>query len=417
MHTEDESRAPGPERRPTCGTCRRPTAVCYCAHVIAIPSATRVVLLQHPREEDRPIGTAHMASLCLPSAEVHVGVDWSESRVLEEILSDSTRKAYLLYPGDDALDIVASPPSEPATLVVVDGTWAQAKKMVKTNPRLAAMPRVSFVPPSPSEYRIRREPKETYLSTIESLVLVLGAMEGDHTKFAPMLEPFRAMVDRQIACEKTYQGARRRRKRNAKRSPRTPIPDVLVDASRTRVCVTGEVNAWPYDAAERRAPDYLDEVVVWTAERLETGERFSGVGKSTYPLAVGTPRHAEVSRERIEGGASRDAFLRAWAAFLRESDVLCSWGHHAPALLLGEGGALPADRVDLRSVSRLVARGKVGTIEEHGESLALSDVSPLESLGRAARRLALLVGIARHVQAVPRATVPRPGAHALAHGA
>jgi DTW domain-containing protein YfiP len=401
-HTEDESVDVVRERRPTCDTCRRPKAVCYCAHVAAIPSATRVVVLQHPREEDRPIGTAHMASLCLSNAQVHVGLKWDESALIEEIFADSSRKAFLLYPGDGALDIVANPPSEPATLIVVDGTWAQAKKLVRMNPRLAAMPRVSFVPPSPSEYRIRREPKETYLSTIESLVLVLGALEGDAQKFAPMLEPFRAMIDSQLACEHEFQGGRKRRRRTHTLGPRTPIPELLVDASRTRVCVTGEVNAWPYGAPERQAPNYRDDVVVWTAERLETGEQFSIVAKATYPLANGTPLHAEVPRRVLDEGITREAFIDAWRGFLLPTDVLCSWGHHAPALLFGEGGTLPDDRLDIRSVSRLAARGKVGTIEEHGEAVNASGASSLVGYGRAARRLALLTGITRHLQTLRR---------------
>lgn len=393
--TEDDLEARG---RPTCARCRRPTVVCYCAHVVAIPAQTRVVLLQHPREEDRPIGTAHMASLCLPSASVHVGTNFDDAPILEEILGDERRSAYLLYPGDDARDIVNDPPQEPITLVVVDGTWAQAKKLVKTNARLAAMPRVSFVPPSPSEYRIRREPKETYLSTLESLVLVLGALEGDSAKFAPMMAPFRAMIDKQLAFERELQGARARRKRKRPRTPRTLLPEALLDTTRTHVVVSGEANAWPYGAPERGDAHYRDEIIVWVAERLETGERLALVAPPRYPLSPGAPLHAEMAAERILGAPPRDDLRQRWEAFLRPGDVLCSWGHHAPGLLLAEGLTLPEPRVDVRSAARLAARGKVGTIEEHGAALGIDATPGLEGFGRAARRLALLAGITRTLQ-------------------
>jgi len=39
------------------------------------PHATRVLLLQHPHESGVAIGTAHMATVCLPNAELHLGVD------------------------------------------------------------------------------------------------------------------------------------------------------------------------------------------------------------------------------------------------------------------------------------------------------------------------------------------------------
>jgi DTW domain-containing protein YfiP len=162
--------------RATCARCRRPESVCYCAHLTSLETATRIVLLQHPRERDVAIGTARMASLCLPNAELHVGVHWRDSAALARALSDPERPAALLYPGEGAIDVVLSPPSGPVTLIVVDGTWWQTKKVVRENPELARLPRFAFTPPAPSEYRIRREPQDDYVSTIEALVHVLGAL-------------------------------------------------------------------------------------------------------------------------------------------------------------------------------------------------------------------------------------------------
>src|SRR5690606_19385964 len=125
--------------------------------------------LQHPRERDMPIGTARMASLCLPAAELHVGIRWDERSPLAAELRDPARPAILLYPGPGARDILAEPPAGPVTLVVVDGTWSQAKTLVRDNPILHALPRYAFATPEPSHYRIRREPRAEYCSTIEAL--------------------------------------------------------------------------------------------------------------------------------------------------------------------------------------------------------------------------------------------------------
>ena len=72
-----------------------------------------------------PIGTARMAHLSLPNSELHQGVEFtSHARVRELAAANGTA---LLFPGDGAVD-----PSElaepPRTLIVVDGTWAQARK-------------------------------------------------------------------------------------------------------------------------------------------------------------------------------------------------------------------------------------------------------------------------------------------------
>ena len=49
--------------RSLCAACRRPDVVCVCAHVHAMPTRTRVLLLQHPKERKVGVGTARIAHL------------------------------------------------------------------------------------------------------------------------------------------------------------------------------------------------------------------------------------------------------------------------------------------------------------------------------------------------------------------
>src|SRR4051812_34726481 len=230
--------------RVVCGRCRRPASVCYCHALPRIDTATRVVILQHPRERDMPIGTARMASLCLPGAELRVGIQWT-GELLAGAIGDPARPAILLYPGPGARDILRDPPRGPVTLIVVDGTWSQARTVVRDNPVLQALPRYAFATPEPSHYRIRREPRAAYVSTIEALMHVLGALEGDPARFRSLLDPLRAMVDAQLACQA---GSPRRgmRQVHRPRPPRRVVPDAIVERFDDLVCVVGEANAWPY---------------------------------------------------------------------------------------------------------------------------------------------------------------------------
>ena len=174
--------------RVVCGRCRRPASVCYCHALPRLDTATRVVILQHPRERDMPIGTARMASLCLPRAELRVGIRWT-AELLAGAIGDPARPAILLYPGPGARDILRDPPPGPVTLIVVDGTWSQARTVVRDNPVLHALPRYAFATPEPSHYRIRREPRAEYVSTIEAVMHVLGALEGEPSRFRSLLDP------------------------------------------------------------------------------------------------------------------------------------------------------------------------------------------------------------------------------------
>ena len=194
--------------RRMCFLCRRPESACYCRYLCSIETQTRVVLLQHPRERDVPFGTARMASLCLPNSGLYVGYAWEDPSMLSHELSHPDRPAMLLYPDELARDVSSNPPPGPVTLVVVDGTWPNTRKMVKRSALLRDLPRIAFAPARPSEYRIRREPRPDCVSTIEALAHVLGALEGDPERFERLLLPFRKMVEQQVGLIQKYKRAK-----------------------------------------------------------------------------------------------------------------------------------------------------------------------------------------------------------------
>jgi DTW domain-containing protein YfiP len=387
----------GFEPRAVCARCRRPQRVCYCRHITPIETATRIVLLQHPRERDVAIGTARMASLCLPSSELHVGVDWDGSPDLARALSDPARPPALLYPGEGAIDIAQSPPPGPITLVVVDGTWSQTKTLVRHNSRLAALPRYAFVPPAPSEYRIRREPRETYVSTIEALVHVLGVLEGSPERFAALLLPFRAMVDVQIEHERRIHGARLRHGRTNEGAPRYPnLPPILRERAGDLVCVLGEANAWPF-RPPMASSAYPDELAQWIACRASTGEVLERVIAPSHPLGPNTTVHTRLSAERLATGCSMAELFEAWNAFVRPTDVLCFWGPHAKSLFANAGGALPRELLDMRHTTRTFAKGRLGHLEELAARFSGGAVPASLGAGRAGARLGQLVAVTRHL--------------------
>jgi len=372
-----------------CVRCRRPTSVCYCVALPRIETATRVVILQHPRERDMPIGTARMASLCLPGAELHVGVHWGDSAALAGALRDPARPPILLYPGPGARDILRDPPRGPVTLVVVDGTWSQAKTVVRDNAVLQALPRYAFATPEPSQYRIRREPRAEYVSTIEAVMHVLGVLEGEPARFRSLLDPLRAMVDAQLACQ-ARSPRRRERHPRSPRPPRRRVPDEVVTRFGDLVCVVGEANAWPYRAGVTSPPE---ELVHWFAHRVATGETFSELAAPEGALSPSTAFHTELAEDDLRRGAARGELFARFAEFSRPADILCAWGHYSHALVVGSGGTLPGERLDLRAEARRLANRKLGSLEAYAGGLV--PPPPPLAPGRAGKRLAMLVEIVR----------------------
>lgn len=377
--------------------CRRPTSVCYCAAIPTLPTQTRVVILQHPRERDMPIGTARMASLCLPQSELHVGVTWSEHAPLRAALADPSRPAILLYPGPGARDILAEPPEGPVTLVVVDGTWSQAKSVVRDNPILHALPRYAFATPEPSHYRIRREPRAEYCSTIEALMHVLGVLEGKPDDFRALLAPFHAMVDAQLAAQ-AARPARRVRVPRVKKPIVERLPPALVERFDDLVLVVGEANAWPYVRDHRRATGrdaQLDELVHWIALRPSTGEVFEQLAAAEAPLSPSTCFHTRLTEAQLAAASSRAALFESFAKFVRPTDVIGAWGHYSTNLFKASGGVL-GETLDLRAVAQRLTNKKLGGIEQFSTMIG-NTRAPLGD-GRAGSRLAALAAIVDHVR-------------------
>jgi DTW domain-containing protein YfiP len=362
-----------------------------------VETRTRVLILQHPRERDVAIGTARMASLCLPNSELAIGADWSESARLKAALSDPERPAVLLYPGEGAIDVTANPPAGPVTLIVVDGTWRQARNLVKHNPAIAALPKYAFTPPAPSNYRIRKEPDEAYVSTIEALFYVLGALEGDPARFEALLVPFRAMVDTQIECEaRARHLGSRHRKFRVHREPKLRLPGELTRDG-DLVCLVAEANAWPVRRAEGVKP-HPDELVQLAAYRPSTGERLDVVVRPRAPVAPRIPDYIGVPLDVLAAGESLDAALAKWRTFIRDTDVLCVWGTYALSLLREAEGFVPETSIDLRNVARVFHGSKahvqkLGTLEDYVASFAAVEPEVRLAQGRAGTRLGHLVRV------------------------
>jgi DTW domain-containing protein YfiP len=171
----------------------------------------RVVILQHPQEPDKVLGTAPLCVRALAKAELKVGLSWpSFSKMLGT--QDMPSEWGVLYLGskdkkysrpvnvlDKKLNVIEPPPFLKG-IVVLDGTWSQAKTLWWRNPWLLKLRRVVIQPDKPSRYgNLRKEPRPEAVSTIEAVAMVLRDVEGNphaaeylEQAFERMLETFRA---------------------------------------------------------------------------------------------------------------------------------------------------------------------------------------------------------------------------------
>lgn len=370
------------EPRAICAGCGRPPSVCWCAQAVSLRTRTRVVILQHPREARVAIGTVAIAARCLPEALVDRAVVFPPERLAALLHGDPARPPVLLFPTDDARDLRAEPFAHDVTLVLLDGTWTLAARLLKLNPALRELPRVRFTPAAPSRYRIRREPEAHCVASIEALAEALGVLERDPVRYAGLLAPFEAMVDHQIRCARDHHPRRRTRPHGpAPSTQRRASPLDALDPARV-VLSYGEASAWPRGLADAPADELLHQV----AYRPHSGETLELFLAPTRPVAPSFYHHAELPRDVLDAAIPRAAFLDRWRAFAGEGDAVLSWGHYATDLLAGEGIVIP---------TRLDVRTEVAT-RRHARPGVLEDLAPGAAAlgrGRAGRRLGALAAV------------------------
>jgi DTW domain-containing protein YfiP len=369
-------------QRPTCARCRRPTAFCYCASLPSLTTATNVVFVQHPKERDKAIGTARMAHLSLPGSTLVEGIEVDEHPQVAPLLGRDD--VAVLFPGASARPVTEWGARPPTTMIVVDGTWWQAKRVMERSPRLASLPRMSIDAPAPSTYRIRKPPSDQHLSTVEAVALALGVLEDAPDKFATMRRPFDVMVERQLEAQQRR--VARVRKRPKRLTPPLRELEVLRDAPERGVVVYAEANA--HSRAERAPgePELLQLVARWPV----TGQSFEAILRPRRPLGQHVPDRLGVAADVFETGEEVRSFLHRWREHLAPGGVLCAWGSFPRDLLAREEGAR-RDFIDLRALTARCLGGAAGGIERGASRLC--GVSPPALPRRADNMLVLIADV------------------------
>lgn len=330
-----------------------------------------------------------MAHLALPNSELHVGVSFDEHPRVQQLSEDPN--AAVLFPGPDSRELTTLE-KPPSTLVVIDGTWVQARKVLERNEKLLALPRVCFTPERPGNYRIRAEPAAHCVSTIEAVVEALGHLEKAPERFRPMLKAFEHMVDRQVEFAEQVGGARHRRKRARQKRPKPPS---ALQQGGELVAVYAEANAHALDSGVEGPA----ELVHLVALRLSSGERFEAIIAPRRQLAPNAPRHLELPARTLLEGESVEAALERWRKFVREGDRLCTWGPYAFDLLVTEG-AVSGQFIDVRLEAARHFRRRPGGVEQ-AAVLFERRGQPSLGAGRAGRRLSALAQVIDALAALP----------------
>jgi DTW domain-containing protein YfiP len=199
----------------TCPHCLKPKTICVCDGIVPIDNRIALLILQHPQEQSQDLGTARLVVRHLTNAEFRIGLSWpSLSKILDRP-ADPKRWAVLYLgsmqpedfpPGREiaVLDRKGQPVADQDAalagiegVVVLDGTWSQAKTLWWRNAWMLKGQRIALKPRHPSLYgKLRREPRREALSTLESAALLLSRLEQRPEIETALLGTFARMLER-----------------------------------------------------------------------------------------------------------------------------------------------------------------------------------------------------------------------------
>src|SRR5216684_1709978 len=201
--------------------CRQSADLCVCDGIVPVANRVALLILQHPQEQDRALGSARLAALQLKNAVLRIGLSWpSLAKALGR--PAEPRRWAVLYLGSAKVgqlardrDVVAldrkgeAEPDQDAALsdiegvVVLDGTWSQAKTLWWRNPWMLKCRRVVLGPSRPSRYgKLRREPRRDGLATIEAAAMLLGRLDRPEIE-ETLVASFERMLAKYRAAQRT----------------------------------------------------------------------------------------------------------------------------------------------------------------------------------------------------------------------
>jgi len=186
-----------------------------CEFIHPIDTKTKFIILMHPKEFKKvKNGTGHFTHLSLSNSKLFIGVDFTNHKEINEIIS--THQSYILYPSKDAINISTQNPhvnsnrlseaKRDRAIFLIDSTWTCSVTMLRDSKNLRDLEHISFNNTKLSEFKIKEQPEDYCLSTIESTLTVLELLNKwdieslDKKDLDSFLNPFYKMIEYQIKC-------------------------------------------------------------------------------------------------------------------------------------------------------------------------------------------------------------------------
>jgi tRNA-uridine aminocarboxypropyltransferase len=155
-----------------CKRCLLQLEICVCKALPRVDARTEIVLIQHVTEQFLTSNTGRFAALALPKSRIFA-YGGGEAFDPEPLCAPGSMLLYSSGPAPGR-----PLPFLPERLIVLDGSFRQARRMYKRVPQLRELPEFRLPAPRVTPTRLRRPTQPEGMSTIEAIAAALSTLEG-----------------------------------------------------------------------------------------------------------------------------------------------------------------------------------------------------------------------------------------------
>lgn len=166
-----------------CEQCLIAKHYCICEGAEYASCSAAVCLLMYHNESFKPSNTGRLIAEIIPDNHAFRWDRTSPDPALLALLNNDKYQPFVIFPAEDVetdrvVTQVETHAGKQPLFIFLDGTWREAKKMIRKSPYLDNLPVLSITAEKLSDYRLRVAPHAHQLGTAEVAIMVL-ALAGE----------------------------------------------------------------------------------------------------------------------------------------------------------------------------------------------------------------------------------------------
>ncbi|WP_442488790.1 tRNA-uridine aminocarboxypropyltransferase [Halomonas litopenaei] len=195
-----------------CAGCNLPELNCLCPYQAKADSRVQVWLITHPLEHHKPTNTGRLIADVLAPTRVFTWYRTTPDEQLLALLADERYAPFVVFPDDqpDYADRVVEveavrrvPRERIPVLILLDGTWRQARRIFRKSPYLERLPVLPLRTDRLTRYRLRKPASEAHLCTAEVAAELLR--QSGEEDAASVLDDYFDVFNHSYAASRRYE--------------------------------------------------------------------------------------------------------------------------------------------------------------------------------------------------------------------